>query len=233
MFDLLEREGILSPDAVVADVGSGTGILSRGFLDRGHRVYGVEPNTGMREAAERLLDGEERFTSVDGRAEATTLPAGAVDLVAAGQAFHWFDPSGARAEFRRILRNERWVVLVWNVRRIQDVPAMTEYQELVDRYARDPDPVTYRSLREDDLRSFYGGWEYRLVKLESSQALDLDGLRGRLMSSSYAPEPGDPVCASLFEDLERLFSDHARDGLVTFEYETRLYYGRLNRGEQG
>ena len=103
IMDWLMRNCGLTAHARIADIGSGTGILSRMFLHFGCQVFGVEPNKDMRLAAERLLAGVKGFHSVDGRAEATTLPAGSVDFVTAGQAFHWFDPGPTRAEFRRLL----------------------------------------------------------------------------------------------------------------------------------
>src|SRR3954470_13160055 len=105
---LLEDECGLTRESVVADVGSGTGILSELFLSAGVRVYGVEPNREMREAGERLLAAYESFVSVDGRAEETTLADASADFVTAGQAFHWFEPASARREFRRILRDGGW-----------------------------------------------------------------------------------------------------------------------------
>lgn len=94
----------LEKGAVVADVGSGTGISARLLLRHGFRVLGVEPNEAMRRAAEDALGRNPRFRSVNGSAEQTTLPPGSVDMVAAGQAFHWFRPDGARREFARVLR---------------------------------------------------------------------------------------------------------------------------------
>src|SRR4051794_35122333 len=87
----LRDEAGLTVQSVVADVGSGTGISSELFLRAGCTVYGVEPNADMRAAADGLLAQYPAFRSVDGSAEATTLPAGSADLVIAGQAFHWFD----------------------------------------------------------------------------------------------------------------------------------------------
>ena len=85
-------------------MGSGTGILSELLLKNGNTVFGVEPNAAMRSAGEHLLQDYLKFTSVDGSAEKTTLPAGSVDLITAGQAFHWFDGPAARKEFVRILK---------------------------------------------------------------------------------------------------------------------------------
>lgn len=87
----LRSECGLVPGSVVADVGSGTGKLAELFLSGGNTVFGIEPNAEMRLAAERLFSGRSGFHSVAGRAEATTLPDSSVDLVAVGQAFHWFD----------------------------------------------------------------------------------------------------------------------------------------------
>ena len=101
----------MTPASSLADVGSGTGILSELFLREGVRVYGVEPNREMREAGERLLSAYENFVSVEGRAEATTLEDASVDFVTPGQAFHWFDPAAARREFMRILKRGGWAVL--------------------------------------------------------------------------------------------------------------------------
>lgn len=121
VIDTLRGECGLSSRSTIADIGSGTGLFSRLFLDFGCRVFGVEPNPDMRAAGERVLSAYPRFTSLDGSAEATGLAVGSVDFAAAGQAFHWFDPPRARDEFARILRPGGWVVLAWNERRL-DLP---------------------------------------------------------------------------------------------------------------
>ncbi|MGZ5438084.1 MAG: class I SAM-dependent methyltransferase, partial [Pyrinomonadaceae bacterium] len=111
---LLEKDCALTPDSVIADVGSGTGFLSELFLRNGNRVLGVEPNAEMRAAGERLLADYPNFVSIDATAEATTLPNLSVDFVTAGQAFHWFDREKTHREFHRILKTDGWVVIVWN-----------------------------------------------------------------------------------------------------------------------
>src|SRR5260370_38153232 len=116
LVDLLRDECGLRPDHVIADVGSGTGILSKMFLENGNRVFGVEPNDEMRRAGEEYLSACKKFSSIVGSAEATTLPDAGVDFVTVAQAFHWFEPEKTRAEFRRILRSQGWVVAVWNFR---------------------------------------------------------------------------------------------------------------------
>src|SRR5262245_29361777 len=91
VFDFLENNFGLSAGQTAADLGSGTGISAELLLDRGLRVFAVEPNEAMRATAEKTLGARAGFVSVDGRAETTTLPNNSVDWVYAAQAFHWFD----------------------------------------------------------------------------------------------------------------------------------------------
>src|SRR5207244_4125864 len=132
-------------DAVIADIGSGTGILAEMFLKNGNQVYGVEPNREMREAGERLLGGYPRFTSVEGKAEATPLADSSVDFITAAQALHWFDLDAARTEFRRILNPRGWVVILWNDRR-DESPFMQAYRQLLLRHSTDYLQVDHKRI---------------------------------------------------------------------------------------
>ena len=227
VLDVLREECGLSPDSIIADVGSGTGILSELFLRNGNTVYAVEPNREMREAAERLLSHYDRFHSVDGTAEHTGLPYRSVQFVTAGQAFHWFDPDKARAEFARILERGGWCVLVWNDRRTGSTPFLREYEELIRRNAPEYERVTHKQLGEDDMARLFGPGGYRSVSFPNHQVFDFEGLRGRLLSSSYAPEPGQPGHDAMMARLREIFDAHRQDGKVTFEYDTQMFYGRL------
>ena len=224
---LLEVECGLSREAVVADVGSGTGILSELFLREGCRVHGVEPNREMREAGARLLASYDNFVSVDGRAEATTLSDSSVDFVTAGQAFHWFDPAGARREFERILRPGGWAVLVWNSRRTEGTPLLEEYERLLLEYGTDYREVSSKWAEGESIGVLFGPEEVREKTFDNEQVLDFDGLKGRLTSASYAPVPGHPNYEPLMRELAALFERHRRDGRVVFGYDTKVFYGRL------
>lgn len=228
---LLEEECGLARGSVVADVGSGTGILSELFLRHGCRVYGVEPNREMREAGERLLSSYANFVSVDGRAEATTLDDAGVDFVTAGQAFHWFDPPRARVEFKRILRDGGWVVLVWNDRRTAGTPFLEEYERLLLEYGTDYREVSVKYAEESMLAALYGRSEMRAKTFDNEQVFDFDGLRGRLTSSSYSPEPGHPNFDPMMRGLEALFRRHERDGRVVVAYDTKVFYGTVDSSQ--
>ena len=222
----LRAECDLTPAAVVADIGSGTGKLAELFLRNDNRVFGVEPNREMREAGERLLAGFPNFVSVDGAAEATTLPAASVDFVTAGQAFHWFDRQTARREFARILKPGGWVVLVWNERR-SDSPFQRDYEALLREFASEYEQVRRHSLNDDDIRSSLGLEPFHKACFDNAQSFDFDGLRGRLLSSSYAPEPGHPSHEPMMTALADLFARFQVEGRVQFEYETRVFCGRM------
>jgi SAM-dependent methyltransferase len=224
---LLEEECGLDSASVVADVGSGTGLLSELFLRNGNRVYGVEPNREMREAGEQLLSAYANFTSVDGRAEETKLDDESVDFVTAGQAFHWFDPPHTRVEFRRILRPGGWVVLVWNDRRTSATSLLEDYERLLLEYGTDYREVSVKYAEESMLAALYGPGEIRTRSFDNEQVFDFDGLRGRLLSSSYVPQPGHPNFDPMMRELESLFRRHQRDGRVTVAYDTKVFYGRL------
>jgi SAM-dependent methyltransferase len=220
---LLARECGLEPAARVADIGCGTGLLARVFLDFGCEVTGVEPNREMREAGKRILANEPHFRMKEGRAEATGLGPSSFDFVAAGQAFHWFDPPAARTEFHRILRPGGWLVLVWNER--QSAPGfMTEYEELVHGFASEPNRIKERNIAE------VCGGPFHRARLDNCQLLDCDGLIGRLSSSSYAPLPGGGNYAAMVEEVRDLFTRYQQNGFVTIRYDTHVFYGHVEKG---
>jgi SAM-dependent methyltransferase len=212
--------------STVADIGSGTGFLAKLFLDFGCSVIGVEPNQEMREAGEKILTGYPNFSSVDGRAEETHLADGGVDIIAAGQAFHWFDAAPARAEFRRILRPPRWVALVWN-ERLESGEFLLGYEALLRRYSTDYAKVDHRRIDAKRITDFFEHRDWKLATFPNVQHFDWTGLRGRLDSSSYAPRRGDATYEPLNEEMRRLFDAHQSDGQVDFAYDTNLYYGVL------
>jgi SAM-dependent methyltransferase len=230
LLDLLRRECGLTERTVVADVGSGTGILARLLLENMNQVITVEPNDEMRQAGERMLSRHARFESLAGTAEATTLPESSVDLITAGQAFHWFDPEAARAEFARVLKPGGNVVLVWNDRRKHGRPFLEAYERLLDTYATDYAEVEHgREGTQEKIRGFFAPNPVHTATYVNRQVLDYDGLKGRLLSSSYTPAPGRPGHREMLNELERVFRDHQEGGQVDIKYDTRVYFGTLTR----
>jgi SAM-dependent methyltransferase len=224
VLELLETECGLSEGSVVADVASGTGLLAELFLENGNRVFGVEPNDEMRRAGERRLERHGSFESVAGTAEATTLDGGSVDFVVVGQAFHWFEPASTRAEFARILKPGGWVALLWNDPRRDATPFLAAYERLIQSYKTEE----YKEFDlEEEVGAFFGTGGYDHRAFRHRQTFDLDGLEGRVLSSSYVPDKGEPGYGAMIEELGRIFAVHEEEGRVAIDYETRVYYGRL------
>jgi SAM-dependent methyltransferase len=224
---LLAAECKLTPGALVADIGAGTGLLAELFLKNGNHVFGVEPNREMREAGERLLSDYPQYTSVDGTAEATTLPNSSVDLIAAGQAFHWFDRERSRVEFARILRPGGWVALIWNERRIDSTPFLAAYEQLLRSYSSEYETLNHRQVDQQMIAAFFKAGTYKMQTFENRQIFDFAGVRGRLLSSSYTPEPSQPSYQPMLDELAAIVGTHQIDGKVAFEYDTNVYYGQL------
>lgn len=221
----LRDECGLTPGSVIADVGSGTGILTEMFLANGNIVFAVEPNEAMRRAAEAALARYPAFTSVDGRAEATTLADHSVDFVTAGQAFHWFDAKASRLEFGRILRPGGFVALVWNARAYEGDPLMAAYERVLGEFGLGYTTVKHRSHNGDMDDLFSAGREFRAFS--HTRRMDFATFWGGFLSASYAPVSGDPTYEPMHDALRVVFDAHQENGLVTFVYETHLYFGRL------
>jgi SAM-dependent methyltransferase len=219
----------LRPEHVIADLGCGPGLLAEVFLDIGNRVIGVEPNWEMRRAGEDYLAAYPEFTMVDGSAEATTLPDASVDFVLAGQAFHWFQPVATRAEFARILKPGGWAVLIWHDRNVDSTPFLRAYEDFARRHSIDYEQVAHKYVATyAALEEFFAPNKMMLIQQHNQQRLDFDGLRGRLLSSSYIPKTGERYEA-MSRELPHLFSSHAADGHIVLQYDTKIYFGHLDR----
>lgn len=226
VLSLLRNECGLQPCHVVADIASGTGVWTKHLLENGNRVFAVEPNGEMRQAGERLLHSYPNLVSIHGTAEESTLASHSVDFVTAAQAAHWFDRVRARREFARILKAGGWCVLIWNERRTDATAFLRDYEQLLLRFGTD-----YKDVRHERttavIHEFFAPAPYEERVFELRQAFDHEGTAGRLLSSSYAPLADHPNHAPMMQELRRVFAEHAVEGKVEFEYNTRVYYGIL------
>ncbi len=192
----LRAKAGLGPGAAVADIGSGTGIFTRLLLETGAGVLAVEPNDPMREAAEAALSDMPGFSSVKGTAERTGLAAHSVDLITCAQAFHWFDLGPTRAEFSRIARPGGRCALAWNAPITDDSDVARGFEGLKERFGTDFGAVRQRvEDAASSYDSFFGPGAWTEHRFGNFQDLDLAGIVGRFMSSSFAPPPGDPRVA--------------------------------------
>jgi ubiquinone/menaquinone biosynthesis C-methylase UbiE len=218
---LIEQE-ILKEDSIIADIGSGTGILSELFLKNGNIVYGIEPNDDMRDGGEKLLKNYPNFISLKGSAESTNLKEQVIDLITAGQAFHWFKLDETKAEFRRILKPNGYVILIWNNRRKKGANFSSDYEKFVLKYGTD-----YKEVRKNE-KNVGKFFKYNKTTFYTYQELNFESLKGRLLSVSYIPQKNSPNFIQMLNELNELYNRHQKNGFIRIEYDTEIYYGRLN-----
>ncbi len=228
LLDLLGREAGLSSFTSVADVGSGTGLLSELLLRSKCNLYCVEPNEEMRRVSVGKFAHEEKCKIIEGTAENTSLLDDSMDIVTVGQAFHWFDPIRARIEFGRILKRGGKVVLIWNTITESKEGMNFEYEKLVRQYSRDFHGSGVNSTSLTALTDFYGG-NFCRFKIKNYQRLSLEGMLGRYLSASYSITEDDPRFEDMRRDFEKTFRKYQSNGEIVIEYETDVFIGTINK----
>lgn len=223
LFSFLFSRFKLQPGSVVADIGSGTGISSECFLKNDVQVFGVEPNSEMRSAAEQFLSGYPGFYSVSGTAEKTSLKDQSIDLVFCAQAFHWFDPGVAINEFKRIRKPGSFVCLVWNDRNTSDSEFSETYEAFLQKHSIDYKKVNHKNFSREKLTQIIP-FPLSEEQFSNSQELDYEGLLGRVLSSSYMPSREHERFRNMEAELNSLFHRHNFGGKVKITYTTRLFY---------
>lgn len=226
LFDALAARGVILPSFTAADIGAGTGIFTRLLSEYVEKVYAVEPNADMRDAAEK--NGTKSNTVfVNGNAENTGLPDRSVDVVTAAQAFHWFNGDDFAAECKRILcsNGERFVVLVWNNRDVDSDVVKANF-EVNRRFC----PLFKNSSDGMDINGsvsrFFGG-NFDVLTFDNDCMYDENTFLRRNLSSSYAPVSGDEILVPYTDALREVFAKFAVNGKVPYRYVTECYVGRL------
>lgn len=224
---LMEEHTGLTPDSVVADIGSGTGIMSRLLLENGNTVYGVEPNDEMRQYSSMEFKDHSDFHPVKGTGEKTGLPDSSVDLVVCAQSFHWLNPDSAKVEFLRILNKNGQVALIWNDKDQDENSFNSDYNLICAKFKKFKPKYNSSGstlIDRDVLDNFFRG-SYIATELENHQDLTLEGVMGRYSSTSYAISPQAPEYDSLVKEMEEAFRKHQKDGFVRIQYITRIFIG--------
>ena len=226
VLSLFHEEMNLQKSSVVADIGAGTGISAKIFAANGNVVFGVEPNVLMREAAVEFLQDFPNFEAIDGTAENTTLFDNSIDFVIAAQALHWFDETNTRREFKRILKDGGYVVLIWNERQLDTTAFLRGYENLLIEFGTDYEQIRHDNITRETLRDFFQT-DFRQAVFHNAQTVDFDGLKGRMLSSSYIPSADDSRYVEMIKNLETLFAEHAENGKIDILYDTKVFYGQI------
>ncbi|MEP6924593.1 MAG: class I SAM-dependent methyltransferase [Pyrinomonadaceae bacterium] len=226
IIELMHNEMNIQENAVIADIGFGTGIFTKMLLETDCMVYGVEPNEAMRDAGAKFLRDSANFKSINGTAENTNLPDESVDLITAAQAFHWFDAPRAKREFHRILRPEGFVVLIWNERKLDADAFSSDYERFLIEQGSDYENIRKSHAHEATIKKFFDN-DFTVKSYSNYQTLDLEGFKGRNLSSSYLPTEQDAGFSAMVNKLERIFAQHETNGKVKIFYDTKVFYRKF------
>jgi ubiquinone/menaquinone biosynthesis C-methylase UbiE len=228
IIDHLEKEGIPNPGSVIADIGAGTGIFTKLLLEKGYKIYAVEPNDAMRKEADRQLSYFDKYHSMTGRADKTGLSAHTINLIVCAQAFHWFNTEETRVEFQRILKPGGKAALIWNNRDVEADVFAADYDALLKTLSSgDYERVNHQNLTKEDFERFYKNGQYTLTKFTNQQVFDFEQLAGRAFSSSYVPAEDTEAGKAFKGELKTIFDAHQQDGRIVFKYDTEVYLGEV------
>ena len=210
---------------VIADIGSGTGKMSELLIEKAGRLYAVEPNADMREAAEHNLGKNENYVSVNAAAEDTGLDSGSVDLIIAAESYHWFDSEKTRLEFKRILKDKGYVMLLWN--EFGNDPYEKEDREIEDKYRICKKLSKSGLTREDRAKNLFGAGNYKSMKFDNTMKQTFEEFLGGKLSASYSPDVSDANYPEYEKDIRGLFDKYSSKGLIESRITTVCFWGQI------
>ncbi|HBF14530.1 MAG TPA: hypothetical protein DDW30_02380 [Clostridiales bacterium] len=205
----------LKINSVIADIGAGTGILTKPFLDLGCSVYAVEPNEDMFQALTQNLSHYQNAKLLNFSAEETNIPATSCDAVVVGTAFHWFDKDEFYKECRRILKNNKYVAIL----RISN---NTQADKQIDKIKH------YSDQDLNEAKEFFGDGFLEHISFEYFQSFNEERYINNLLSSATAPLPGDANYDECVNKYKSVFNKHFENGYAELPYIVNCYIGRLN-----
>lgn len=214
----------INRNSCIADIGAGTGLLTNVLCKLGGKIFTVEPNLEMLGECKDYCN----YDNIEFRcatAEETTLKDNSIDCITIGQAFHWFDKKLCKAEFKRILKKNGYVLTIWNSRE-EDNDFTKEYMNVVRQYElKTTAGNSYFNPHKEKMEFF--GQDYERIYYDNYHSLDLDGLISNAVSISFTPSKSDAVYNEFKDKLTTLFNKYQRDGLVTFHYITEVSIGQF------
>lgn len=216
-----------SRESVIADICSGTGVLTRLLLEQGSRVVYVESDDQMREIAERLFSDEfQRFVSIKGTAENTTLFNDAVNFIVCTRSLRQFCRDKYRQEFYRIMKPSGTIIFLYN-RLNQEDDFIKECRRLTKTYQTYHETPYYRELSEDEIVDFFESAPYNHISFSHRQSLDYDGARDRFLPEINFLEQWNNGYKEMFEEFNDIFNRYSQNKKIFINYTTEVYTGAL------
>lgn len=224
IFDLCRI--VPSNEAKVADIGAGTGKFTQLLLDKGFIVYAIEPNEEMRIIADKKFKDYDNFHSIDKVAEDTSLENNSISIITVAQAFHYFDLDKTKKEFKRILKPQGKVALLWNFR-LRDSEFIKEYENIIyGLHSNKVKPTHAQDNMTDELfKNFFTNYE--IANISNSQEFDFESLWGRTLSNNHMPNENESEYLQLYDSIKKLFDKYEQNGKILFQYRTQIVVGDI------
>ena len=213
-----------TPARPVAEVGAGTGKLTKELLHRGLKVSSVEPNDAMRTIGIENTKGQSVTWSV-GTGEATGLPSGSAYAVFFGSSFNVVDQNAALAEVSRVLLSKGWFACMWNHRDLDD-PIQQRIESIIKSSIPD---YSYGTRREDPTnvinasglfsptKSIEGNFVWKMPKSDIIVAWKSHATLKRQAGS-------DSVFDNIIEEIAK-YLDQLPE-IIDVPYTTRIYFAQ-------
>ncbi len=214
----------MSTKSTLADIGAGTGILTRHFAEKVQRVYAIEPNLGMRQILTRDMKAFPSVFVLDGSAENTSLPNNSVDVITVAQAIHWFDPEPAGREMLRILKRGGWLALLRNYA-LDEEKGKALGSLMTEEYGADFTVVTERP-KEMPTSFYFGNGHFQKLTFPFQSRQNWEEFIGSLTTASFMPDEDHLLFGKLETKAREIFSQYSQDGYYVSEGETELLIGR-------
>lgn len=218
----------LDSESLVADIGAGTGILTRQLLHNHLKVVGVEPNLDMRKVLKKL-ETNKNFKAIEGTAEHTNLEDNSIDLIVVAQAFHWFDKEKFKKECKRILKPNGKVWILWN--------QLDETKEIVKEQKRIDDEYTNRfqevngildaNKKEEQIQGFFQCNIYEKKVVDNPLENDKERFIGANLSKSYSLKKENPNYDNYIEAFGQIFDRYSENGKIMIPNKTYGYLGKV------
>ena len=225
--DYLYSEVGFNVDSKIADIGAGTGILSKLLLLRNSNVICVEPNIDMLNVAKRDLIEFPNCSFVKAPAEDTSLDENSIDFITVAQAFHWFDHDKFKIECRRILKSEGKLVLIWNTWSKSDelvVEIGKVNQQLCPNFKGD---FGGNHSNLESCENFFKGGICDFKVFKNYLSFNEQEFIGSNLSLSFAPKENSENYNEYIIELRKLFDKYGKDGIIVIPNVTRSYAGEI------
>lgn len=224
LIDCLYHNYNLNSQSIIADIGAGTGKLTKQLLQKGSRVIAVEPNDAMRSIAQQGLQEYDTIQIVNGTDVATTLSDQSIDVITVAQAFHWFDAALFQKECARILKANGKVFLIWNMRD-ENAPVNKETYEIFQKYCLNFYGFSGGIQQDDANITTFFHHDYVIEKFPNPLFFSKDTFLQRALSASYSLKDGDPQFEEYVQTLTALYDKYEKNGLLEVPNDSVAYIG--------